>query len=199
MLKNIWASKEIWTSIGTHLHLLCKISTLVWIKITPHKIETFIDNYLKHIFNIKWPEKTSYAELWQRAGQNQVYDQWDHEAEVGLDWTRTLKASYRFMRQALTNLKIVALWKIFVDRSENYSSNRLELNSCIFIAHKNVWALLHLYPHTLTQSAQKKGIKIFSRHLSTNLISLLINLRNIFKSTSEIQTVEMSVFQGKSL
>jgi hypothetical protein len=66
--------------------------------------------------------------------------------------------------------EIVALrGKKNVDRPESYDSNRAK--TCVFIAHENVRAFLHLFPHFLTQSAQKNGIKKFSKHLWANLIS----------------------------
>jgi hypothetical protein len=67
--------------------------------------------------------------------------------------------------------KIVAFGKKCRQNAE--SKNLKRVKSCVFRAYTNVRVLLHLFPHFLTQSAQQKGIKRFSRHLSTNLISFL--------------------------
>jgi hypothetical protein len=62
--------------------------------------------------------------------------------------------------------EIVALRKNFVDRlRESYDANKAK--SCVFIAHENMQAILHLFPIFVTQPAQKNGMK----NLSTNLIS----------------------------
>jgi hypothetical protein len=67
--------------------------------------------------------------------------------------------------------EIVALRKLFVDGQESYDLNWAQ--SFAFIAHENVRAVLHLFPHFLIQSGQKNGIKKFSRHFPANRISLL--------------------------
>jgi hypothetical protein len=55
----------------------------------------------------------------------------------------------------LNSYEIIALQKKIVDRPESYAMNRAK--SCVFRAHENLWAVLHLIPHFLTQSAPKNG------------------------------------------
>ena len=73
MLKNIWASMKI--SMTTKLRLfnsnvksvlLYGSETWKMTKATMQKIQTFINMCLRRIFNIRWPEKISNEELWQR-------------------------------------------------------------------------------------------------------------------------------------
>ena len=82
MLKNICASMKI--SMTTKLRLFNSNvkSVLVYgsetwrmTKATMEKIQTFINMCLRRIFNIRWPEKISNEELWQRAGQEPVDQQ----------------------------------------------------------------------------------------------------------------------------
>jgi hypothetical protein len=76
-----------------------------------------------------------------------------------------------YYNYASSSCEIIA-FRTNVDRQESYDWNSAK--SCVFIAHENVRVVLHPPPpifHTI-QSAQKNGIKKFSRHSSTNLISL---------------------------
>ena len=44
-------------------------------KMTQRKIQTFINNCLRRLFNIRWPVKVSSEDLWKRAGQEPVAKQ----------------------------------------------------------------------------------------------------------------------------
>ncbi|XP_075316757.1 uncharacterized protein LOC142376932 [Odontesthes bonariensis] len=82
MLRNVWASKVI--RIATKLRifnsnvksvLLYGSETRRTTKATQHRIQTFINTCLRRIFKIKWSDKISNLELWDRAGQNPVGSQ----------------------------------------------------------------------------------------------------------------------------
>nr|KAG5705076.1 hypothetical protein BaRGS_018806 [Batillaria attramentaria] len=64
ILKNIWASKVI--SLRTKLRIFNSMQ---------QKIQTFFNTCLRRIFNIRWPEKIRNEELWERAGQEPVAEQ----------------------------------------------------------------------------------------------------------------------------
>jgi hypothetical protein len=40
-----------------------------------HKLQVFINNYLRRILNIRWPEKISNKELWQKTNQPPVEEE----------------------------------------------------------------------------------------------------------------------------
>jgi hypothetical protein len=95
--------------------------------------------------------------------------------------------------------KVVALWKDFTDRPESYDRSRSK--SCVFISHKNMGMVLHLFPpffflsHNLPQKILQTVVN--KPHFFPNF-----NLRNILNHPNQLRklkTVEMSVFQGKSL
>jgi hypothetical protein len=71
----------------------------------------------------------------------------------------------------LFSCEIVALRKNFYWWTESYDLNRAK--RCVYIVHKNMWAVLHYFLHFLSQSAKKNSIKNFSRPFSTTFISLL--------------------------
>ena len=82
MLKNIWASKEIRTStririFNSNVKSVLLYGSETWRKteVIQRKIHTFINNCLRRIYNIRWPEKIRNEDLWQRAGQDSVYEQ----------------------------------------------------------------------------------------------------------------------------
>jgi hypothetical protein len=72
----------------------------------------------------------------------------------------------------LSSCKNVALWKNFVARPDSYNLNSSK--SCVFRAHKKARLFCidsPIFSHNLPKVMY--GIKKFSRHLSTKLISLL--------------------------
>ena len=82
MLKNIWASKEFNTVTKMRIFnsniksvLLYGFETWRKTELTQRKIQTFINNCLRRIFNIGWPVKVSNEDLWERAGQEPVAKQ----------------------------------------------------------------------------------------------------------------------------
>ncbi|OOY36395.1 hypothetical protein BOV89_12810 [Solemya velum gill symbiont] len=82
ILKNIWTSKEIHTRTKLRIFnsnvksvLLYGCETWRTTKNIQNKIQTFINNCLRRIFNIKWPEKIRNEDLWERAGQAPVAEQ----------------------------------------------------------------------------------------------------------------------------
>ncbi|KAI8484438.1 hypothetical protein Bbelb_378710 [Branchiostoma belcheri] len=79
MLKNIWASREIHMDTKVRIFNSNVKSVLLYgaeawrmNKSTQHRIQTFINNCLRRIYNIRWPEKIRNEELWSRAGQEPV-------------------------------------------------------------------------------------------------------------------------------
>ena len=107
MLKNIWASMKI--SMTTKLRLfnsnvksvlLYGSETWRLTKATMQKIQTFINMCLRRICNIRWPEKISNEELWQRAGQEPV-DQQIRRRKWGWIWHTLRKPASSSTRQAL--------------------------------------------------------------------------------------------------
>ncbi|KAL0165193.1 hypothetical protein M9458_040946 [Cirrhinus mrigala] len=82
MLKNIWASREITTATKLRIFnsnvksvLLYGSETWRMTKATQQKIQTFFNTCLRRIFKIRWPDKISNKELWQRAGQESITSQ----------------------------------------------------------------------------------------------------------------------------
>ena len=82
MLKNVWASRVI--RIATKLRifnsnvksvLLYGSETWRITKRTQHKVQTFLNTCLRRIFKIRWTDKISNQELWERAGQSPVGSQ----------------------------------------------------------------------------------------------------------------------------
>ena len=81
-LKNIWRAKDIKTSTKLRIFnsnvksiLLYGCETWRTTKTMQQKIQTFINTCLRHIFNIRWPEKIRNEELWEKAGQEPVVKQ----------------------------------------------------------------------------------------------------------------------------
>ena len=82
MLKNVCASQEIRMTTKMRIFnanvktvLLYGAETWRMTKATLRKIQTFLNTCLRRIFNIRWPEKVTNEELWQRAGQEPVDQQ----------------------------------------------------------------------------------------------------------------------------
>ena len=82
MLKNTWTSREISTTTKLRIFnsnvksvLLYGSETWRMTKMTQRKIQVFINTCLRRIFRIRWPEKVSNEELWQRAGQDPIASQ----------------------------------------------------------------------------------------------------------------------------
>ena len=82
ILKNIWASREIATTTKVRIFnsnvksvLLYGSETWRMTKKTKQKIQTFINSGLRRIFRIRWPDKISNKELWQRGSQEPVESQ----------------------------------------------------------------------------------------------------------------------------
>ena len=82
MLKNVWASKGINTRTKLRIFnsnvksvLLYGCETWRTTKKMQQKIQTFINTCLRRIFKIRWPEKISNEDLWERAGQVPVAKQ----------------------------------------------------------------------------------------------------------------------------
>ena len=82
MLKNIWASKEISTRTKLRIFSSNVTSVLLYgsetwreMKTMLQKIHTFINTYLRHIYNIRWPEMIPNEDLWEGAGQEPVAKQ----------------------------------------------------------------------------------------------------------------------------
>ena len=82
MLKNIWASKSIshWTKLrifNSNVKSVLLYGCETWrnTKILQQKIQTFFNNCLRRIYNIRWPEKIRNEDLWERAGQEPVAQQ----------------------------------------------------------------------------------------------------------------------------
>jgi hypothetical protein len=57
----------------------------------------------------------------------------------------SMESVEKYEHLMLVSIKIVALRKSFIDRLESYDSNRAK--TFVFIAHKNVRKVLHLFPH----------------------------------------------------
>ena len=82
ILKNIWASKDIATSTKVRLFnsnvksvLLYGSETWRMTKRTLQKLQTFINNCLRRIFRIRWPDKIKNEELWRKGMQEPVEKQ----------------------------------------------------------------------------------------------------------------------------
>ncbi|RXN15856.1 endonuclease-reverse transcriptase [Labeo rohita] len=82
MLKNIWASREITTAtklciFNSNVKSVLLYGSETWrmTKATQQKIQTFFNTCLRRIFKIRWPDKISNEELWQRAGQESITSQ----------------------------------------------------------------------------------------------------------------------------
>ena len=108
MLKNIWASKEIRTStkiriFNSNVKSVLLYGSETWRKteVIQRKIQTFINNCLRRIYNIRWPEKIRNEDLWQRAGQDPVYEQIVRRKWGWIGHTLR-KPSSSITRQALT-------------------------------------------------------------------------------------------------
>ena len=81
-LKNIWSSKEISRRTKLRLFnsnikpiLLYGSETWRTTKTTITKVQTFINNCLRRILNIHWPDTISNNDLWQRTGQKPVEEE----------------------------------------------------------------------------------------------------------------------------
>ena len=78
-LNNLWKSKEIGRRTKLRLFnsnvksvLLYGAETWRTTKGNSKKIQTFINTCLRKIMNIRWPEKISNINLWQRTNQNPI-------------------------------------------------------------------------------------------------------------------------------
>ncbi|KAJ8364105.1 hypothetical protein SKAU_G00129360 [Synaphobranchus kaupii] len=60
------------TYLGSIAVLLYGSETWRVTNITTNKLQTFINRCLRHILNIRWPEKISNANLWERTNQNPI-------------------------------------------------------------------------------------------------------------------------------
>ena len=82
MLKNVWASKQIRLKTKIRIFnsnvksvLLYGCETWRTTKKMLLRIQTFFNNCLRRIFNIRWPDKIRNEDLWERAGQEPVAEQ----------------------------------------------------------------------------------------------------------------------------
>ena len=78
-LKTIWKSNKIGKKTKLRIFnsnvksvLMYGAETWRMTKATVHKIQTFINNCLRQIMKIRWPEKVSNKTLWERTSQNPV-------------------------------------------------------------------------------------------------------------------------------
>jgi hypothetical protein len=82
MLKNIWNFKQIssMTKICIFISiykafLLNQCETGRTTKTMLQKIQTFFNTCLRHIYNIRWPDKIQNENLWKQAGQQPLTEQ----------------------------------------------------------------------------------------------------------------------------
>lgn len=82
ILKNIWHTREIATATKVRIFnsnvksvLLYGSETWRMTKKTLQKVQTFINSCLRRIFEIRWPDKISNKELWQKGKQEPIESQ----------------------------------------------------------------------------------------------------------------------------
>ena len=81
-LNNIWKSKEIGRNTKLRIFnsnvkavLLYGAETWRTTKTNEHKVQTFVNTCLRRILNIRWPEKLSNVDLWQRTNERPIKEE----------------------------------------------------------------------------------------------------------------------------
>ena len=107
-LKNIWSSKVL--SLHTKIRLfnsnvksvlLYGAETWRTTNTTTKKLQTFINNCLRRILQIRWPNTISNSDLWEKTHQQNAGDQ---KETIGVDWSHTPETSINY-HQAGPNME----------------------------------------------------------------------------------------------